>query len=691
MRLKLGLRLHTLCAWLALCLLAAPARGGGQTNGVTQVELGQAVVALHGPWSFHLGDDSRWAQQDFDDSQWATMDLTPPAGSYDRLIGTMGFVPGWTARGYHGYTGYAWYRLRVNVKSTTADAVDTLALKMPDNCDDAYQVFVNGIFLGELGKFTDHGVKIYVMRPRAYVLPKGVSGGPITIAIRVWMNPGTPLVAFQAGGLHGPPMLGENTVIQAAWQMDWDAIDHTNYSHAIEGVTLLLALFVVVALARLDRDEPTYLWLGLACAVTVAILGLILGGDYTRWITRTSVAVLQDDVLFPARIGLWIIFWGYWFRFARIRRLHQITWALVLMLALGTALQRPPLYGTLVPAGGVAWLLPLTIAIKLMLGALLVWVAYYGINRDWADALLAMPAVVLVGVAQYHYELFLLNVKVYYFPFGYRIALSQVGIILSMLIITVLLMRRFLKTLQEREQWRHEIEQARQVQSVLVPAKLPVTPGFALESVYRPALQVGGDFFHVRPEEDGSLLLVVGDVSGKGLRAAMTASTIIGALRNETPGRPVEEVLARLNRVLVGQIGGFVTCCVAHITTNGVMTIANAGHLAPYLDGEELLLKNSIPLGLDPAASFEASKFILREKEQLTLMTDGVVEARSRSGELFGFARAGAMSQHPASAIAQAAQEFGQDDDITVLTVTRVAEQECVAQRPGPTLSPSIA
>ena len=97
-------------------------------------------MPLNGPWKFPLGDNMAWAQPDFDDSSWGTMDLTPPPGSFDPFLGSSGYLPGWTARGYKGYSGYAWYRLKTNVQ----DGQTRLAIKLPDDVDDAYQVYVNG-------------------------------------------------------------------------------------------------------------------------------------------------------------------------------------------------------------------------------------------------------------------------------------------------------------------------------------------------------------------------------------------------------------------------------------------------------------------------------------------------------------------------------------------------------------------
>jgi serine phosphatase RsbU (regulator of sigma subunit) len=193
--------------------------------------------------------------------------------------------------------------------------------------------------------------------------------------------------------------------------------------------------------------------------------------------------------------------------------------------------------------------------------------------------------------------------------------------------------------------------------------------------VYLPAQQVGGDFFQVLPGDDGSLLdgsllIVVGDVSGKGLKAAMTVSTIVGALRGCTVRKPAA-VLSYLNRVLYGQISGFATCTAALISGDGAVTLANAGNLAPYCNGKELDVLSGLPLGIDAEGSYVETSYQIEPGDRLTFVSDGVVEAANEKRELFGFARTLAISQQPAHAIAEAAKEFGQQDDISVLSVTR--------------------
>ena len=131
-------------------------------------------------------------------------------------------------------------------------------------------------------------------------------------------------------------------------------------------------------------------------------------------------------------------------------------------------------------------------------------------------------------------------------------------------------------------------------------------------------------------------MVLVGDVSGKGLKAAMLVSVCVGILRNVESSSPAQ-ILAALNRGLVGHTGGgFVTCCCARFDADGTVTIANAGHPSPYVDGRE-------------------------------------VEAESAQRELFGFDRTREISTRSAQEIAEAAKAWGQNDDITVVTVRRNA------------------
>ncbi|MGD0648500.1 MAG: PP2C family protein-serine/threonine phosphatase, partial [Acidobacteriaceae bacterium] len=218
-----------------------------------------------------------------------------------------------------------------------------------------------------------------------------------------------------------------------------------------------------------------------------------------------------------------------------------------------------------------------------------------------------------------------------------------------------------------------EYRNARAVQQVLIPENAPDIPGYAIHSVYKPYGEVGGDFFQIMPLAEGGVMVVIGDVSGKGMPAAMTVSLLVGTIRTlahytQRPGA----MMAAMNQRLIGRSnGGFTTCLVLRADPDGTLTIANAGHISPYLGGKELALDTGLPLGIVWSPAYEETTFTIAPGQQLTLVTDGVVEARDASGALLGFERTTALSVQSAEAVATTAQGFGQDDDITVLTLTR--------------------
>ena len=225
-----------------------------------------------------------------------------------------------------------------------------------------------------------------------------------------------------------------------------------------------------------------------------------------------------------------------------------------------------------------------------------------------------------------------------------------------------------------------EFKNARELQQVLIPETLPSVPGFTVTSAYRPAQQVGGDFFQIISLEGGSTLVVLGDVSGKGLKAAMAVSLIVGAVRALADDYPAPaQLLTQLNRRLHGRLqDGFATCLILQLRPDGACVLASAGHPAPYLNDREIDLPGALPLGVSTGTSYLQSEFKVRTGDHFALYTDGLLEARRPTGELYGFERLeGLFSVRTNAAQAtEAAVNFGQDDDITVLTLTRLASGE---------------
>jgi Stage II sporulation protein E (SpoIIE) len=258
---------------------------------------------------------------------------------------------------------------------------------------------------------------------------------------------------------------------------------------------------------------------------------------------------------------------------------------------------------------------------------------------------------------------------------GVAVTVSVILGYLGFLVVSISETRRRTRLEVDKAALMTEMAAAREIQRLMVPEDPPATPGYAIESIYRPAAQVGGDFFQVIPLAGGQTLVVVGDVSGKGLSAAMVVSMLIGMLDaiGKVTRDPVQ-ILAELNtRLLERKHAGFVTCLAVRLDPSGRVVLANAGHLPPWLNGVEIAIAGSLPLSLAADAAPEAAELEMRPGDRLTLITDGIVEARDADGSLFGFDRARSLMQEEASplALADAAVHHGQEDDLTVISILR--------------------
>ena len=243
----------------------------------------------------------------------------------------------------------------------------------------------------------------------------------------------------------------------------------------------------------------------------------------------------------------------------------------------------------------------------------------------------------------------------------------------------------------ERERVEQELRVARSIQHASLPKEVPRLEGWQISPFYKPAREVGGDFydFHLLSEE--RLGVVVGDATGKGVPAALVMSTTCGmlqlaarALDSSSPG----EVLAQVNETLFARIPAnmFVTCFYAILEPNsGNLSYANAGHDLPYLwrggDAKELRARG-MPLGLMPGMSYEEKEIVLEPRDNVLLYSDGLVEAHDPEGEMVGFPRLRALvaEQGEEGSLGDLCLEklysfvgegWEQEDDITLLTLRR--------------------
>jgi len=244
--------------------------------------------------------------------------------------------------------------------------------------------------------------------------------------------------------------------------------------------------------------------------------------------------------------------------------------------------------------------------------------------------------------------------------------------------------------IRERERIGQELRAARRIQQASLPKEVPTLEGWQISPYYRPAREVGGDFYDFHLLSGDRVGLVVGDATGKGMPAALMMSTTRGMLRAvvqsvESPG----EVLARVNEALVADMppSTFVTCFYGVLDPkSGHLVYANAEHDLPYLyrrsGAAEELRARGMPLGLMPDMSYEEKGTILQAGDSALFYSDGLVEAHDPKDEMFGFPRLRTLvAEHGEERslgnflleelYSFVGEGWEQEDDITLLTLER--------------------
>jgi serine phosphatase RsbU (regulator of sigma subunit)/MFS family permease len=240
-----------------------------------------------------------------------------------------------------------------------------------------------------------------------------------------------------------------------------------------------------------------------------------------------------------------------------------------------------------------------------------------------------------------------------------------------------------------RESVEQELSVARRIQRELLPREVPQPPGWAFTVHYEPAREVGGDFYDFYNLGPGRMGIAVGDVTDKGMPAALVMASCRTVLRGTalgdlelTPGA----VLAQANGLLVGDIprGMFVTCLFGVLELDtGRFWFANAGHNPPqhrHRDGSSEVRARGMPLGLLAGMFYEEMEVALEPGDGLILSSDGITECRNPTGEMFGFdrlsatistARRGAIETLLAAQSEFVGKDWVQEDDITLVEITR--------------------
>lgn len=593
---------------------------------------------------FRAGDDLRWAASGLDESGWL------PASQWNVL---------------ESMEPHFWLRCRLDPRTLAAAVRPVLQI----SGDMSYEVFVDGQVLGASGDVRTGSHTVSEVRQFRSPLFAD-RGRPFLLAVRMTYTP----------TIYGQQFLPQLSLGDATYQRGVSSIREaetlrTNWIVWLCYVVIGAAAIFFLTLFLFDRSQLLLLWIGLAW-LCLALL-------------RLDEFLVAASIHFPSRLELVLYALGNFseafivlFCFALagrpVNRFFQLILAIILadsgaiMAAVFLPLREsmtlrlfadisPQVNSLLTPVYAIAtfalvaafWPLPRMPRSQVPVFCVcLLWMAmegvYMGTQIPWLFSSTGF---------------FFLRFQA---PRSVAIAVVVAGM-------TLLLIQRIRTTNRDRAALAGEMQAAREMQRLLVPAQPEIAPGLQLEAAFLPAQQVGGDFYRCRVLADGSQWILLGDVSGKGTAAGMTGAMLLGTSEGHESDPP-EALLARLNRVLcTSRIGGFVTAVVLRVWPDGQALIASAGHLAPYLNGRETPVAAALPLGLDVGTGYEPAQLMLDPDDQLTLLTDGVVEARDKNGELFGFERTREISRETAESIAAAAQQFGQEDDITVLTVRRLA------------------
>ncbi len=582
-----------------------------------------------------------WAAAGFDASAWSTVDLEDLGAAR---------------------TGWRWFRKRVNAGSDSPDV-----RLLIEGGVGTYELYVNGARVP--GASLNSDFNVYRPIERVFALHDG--NGDFTIALRT--RAPANYVDYKL-----PLFLSVTLGLPVAIEYERAALQSERLYDLSPSLSINLLLCVVgagVLCLYPGRDRRReYLYLGLY----LFVLGLSNGlwNLQQTGVAPTSLNILGSDLLVYVYTILQIEFTFSFVakRPGRAIRIYQgvllLPWILAGMCWTG---HFPSDVYALIEA---AITLP---AAFLLTTLLLVWYRRGNREAGW----LIFPSLLPLTMGAL-FDLGFASIVLGWRRFDFLDSLipagplqlqpPDLGNLLFLIAIAVVMFFRFTRVSREQAHAAAEFEAARAVQQRLVPPAAGI-PGFRIESAYLPAAHVGGDFFRIRAREDGSLFAMVGDVSGKGLPAAMGVSAIMGALL-AMPELPPAEILAALNRGIYGNTnGGFVTCCAVQVKRDGTMTVANAGHPSPYWNGREIELAPGLPMGILAEAEYVERTLRLGPDDTVVMVSDGVVEARNADGELFGFERTAAISTRTAEEIARAAQQFGQEDDITVLTVRRVGEE----------------
>ena len=407
--------------YMLMALMAVSRLASAEPAQIARITLGHSTAPLNGPWRFHVGDDPRWSSPDFDDSSWETVDLTPAPDAHDGDVGLPGYVSGWSRRGHARYTGYAWYRIKVSVNSSTDTS---LALAGPTLVDSTYQLYVDGKLLGGPSVFSGTAPTVLGVRPSVFPLPSSSSAGTQThlIAFRVWMDPID--AGDDNGGIHVAPTIGDANGINLLHQAQWLQTFKGYVVDAIEPIAFVLLALMVFSLIAC-RTNDYYHWL----AAALLLLALLRVNQvlfyWTDFLSLRCYDIATAVILKPLNLAAWTLAWRDWFRVNKYPWLRYVISVLTVGYMVFAFIGRPwfapeATHGLKVVADIIVE------GVRLTYAALYLWVIGLGVIRSAKpSAYLAALSAILVGIGLFATELNALGIPGIWFPYGTGVSRGQ--------------------------------------------------------------------------------------------------------------------------------------------------------------------------------------------------------------------------------------------------------------------------
>ena len=650
--------------------------------------MGSPLVLDHN-WRLGIAPGTDPAQPDFDDSKWPTRDAKDALAEVDESAADDNNDKPPSDHGQsdperqkHPHSRpFAWFRIHVQLPEHHGPLVVLVRVPVSRNTQVSFNgtvgmdLFVNGKLVQPEG-LVGATSETYLQISRIYPIEIPESETSVVLAVRTPFAP-FGVDAYTGFFAHRTFFIGEQDDLRSHLDLWTHAMLFERIPALVDaGLKILLALFLL-ALFWTQKDHPEYLWLCLHLFMVAPLVYVGMEGSMGQ-----VGQILMGALVFQCLLISAYFYFEFLVAFLSLRKrwyIYALRYSSPLLLTFG------PLLLFIRDGNSVA--IGFVVSALFCMLWVMMWVIFVGLTltiaafkRNYEAALLLLPLLLsIVGMGELASTTAAsswngakiespLTFQAGPIPIHFSDMADFVGIFVIILIIFV----RFLRIHRERERASSELAAARSVQELMIPRESPRTPGFQVETVYTPATEVGGDFFHIQATGDGGLLIVIGDVAGHGLQAAMNVSMVMGALRRSPVTSP-SQLLTELNEVLVGS-ASFTTCEAAFFAANGEVVIASAGHPPPFLNSQEVILPGGLPLGVVTSIVYEEVRLYLHPGDRLLMMSDGVSEARKSNGELFGFDRVRNLSNQSAFFIADAAKEFGQEDDITVLTVRRLAQ-----------------